>query len=441
MAKIIDRRKNPLNAVELPLPYSCAFTGAYYAGLVMENCGIVTHCSPGCNFSLYISGTGASARFSRNHNLVSTMLNEKNVIMGGDEILYKTLVEFAEKKPSDFQLLIAGCAPSITGDDIKESAERAFKKTGIPVVAVNAGGFKGTTIDGYNYALNAFAESRFLDMKEKEEKTVNLLGIIPVHDIFWKGNIEEINRLLQKIGIRVNITFIGDRLRFQDFINMTSAKMNVIVSDSIGYEAAQILQRRFDMEYVSSLEGYPIGTVATKKFLRSVAEKMGVNSRIVDSVVEEEEKQFRMALSDYEGAVKDVISRHRYFLFADSYYALGIFNFLTGEMGMTPAGIGVSSSTDSTFEILRSMCERFNVDPFIAIDPDNADLKNIAEQSNPTFLIGRGEDFHLANLLGIPFLGIAPTHIHRINTSSMPLIGYRGALHLIDEMFREIARA
>ncbi len=440
MSGIIDRRSNPLDAVELPFGYSCAFTGAFLAGLVMKGCGIVTHCSPGCNFSLYISGAGASGRFSRNVPLASTMISEKEVILGGEEALYKTLVQFFEKRPSDFQMLIGGCSPSVTGDDIKAAGERAYKKTNTPVICVNAGGFSGNTVDGYNRALCAIAAHKIAQKKEVKEKTVNLLGVIPVHDLFWKGNLAEIARVLKSAGIGINSYFVGDGMTLNDIGNLSSAALNVVVSDSVGEESAKILNERFGTPYLVCDEGYPVGRNATSKLLSRVCEGLGIGERKIRRTIAFEEDAFGKAVSDYEGAVNEMVSKHRYFLFSDSFYTLGIFKYLTGELGMIPAAVAVTSSTSSTLDTLKSLCARFNVDPFIAIDPDNNDLDEIARETNPTVMIGRGEDFHLARRHNIPLVGISPTHLNRINTSSMPITGYRGALALIDEIYKEISR-
>lgn len=441
MSGIIDRRKNPLNAVELPFGYSCAFTGAFFAGIAMKGCGVVTHCSPGCNFALYVSGTGASAKFSRQVPQVSTMISEKDVIFGAEELLYNTLVNFAQVRPSDFQLLIAGCSPGVTGDDIKEAGERAYRKTKIPVVAVNAGGFAGNTVDGYNRALCAMAEHPALEEKAVKKNSVNLIGVIPVHDLFWKGNIDETARILGRAGVEVNSVFVGDGARFDDIKNLPSAELNVVVSDSVGFDAVTVLRERFGTPFTVCGEGYPAGTSAVSGFLTKVCDKLGISEKTVRSVIDDEEKKFYSSISDYEGAVNDIISRHRYFLFSDSYYALGLFAFLTGELGMIPSAVAVSSSTPSTLETLEILCERFNVSPFLAIDPDNADLEKIAEETNPTIMIGRGEDFHLTRRYNIPLVGISPTHLHRINSCAIPMIGYKGGLAVIDEIFRETVRA
>ena len=440
MSGIIDRRTNPVNAVELPFGYSCAFTGAYFAGLVMKGCGVVTHCSPGCNFALYVSGAGASAKFSRQVSQVSTMISEKDVIFGAEELLYNTLVNFAQVRPSDFQLLIAGCAPAVTGDDIKEAGERAYKKTKIPVVSVNAGGFAGNTVDGYNRALCAMAEHPALEGKAVRKNTVNLVGVIPVHDLFWKGNIDEMARILRRVGVEVNSVFVGDGTCFDDIKHLPSAQLNVVLSDSVGVDAVTVLRERFATPFIVCDEGYPVGTSATSGFLLKVCGELGISEKTVRAVVDDEEKKFHSAISDYEGAVNDVVSRHRYFLFSDSYYGLGLFSFLTGEMGMIPAAVSVSSSTPSTLETLKTLCGRFNVDPFLAIDPDNADLERIAGETNPSIIIGRGEDFHLARRYKIPLVGISPTHLHRINSCASPMLGYRGGLAVIDEIFRETVR-
>ena len=49
----------------------------------------------------------------------------------------------------------------------------------------------------------------------RDEKLVNIFGIVPYHDPFWSGNLEEIKRILEKIGLKVN-TFFTDHQGMED---------------------------------------------------------------------------------------------------------------------------------------------------------------------------------------------------------------------------------
>jgi nitrogenase molybdenum-iron protein beta chain len=76
---------------------------------------------------------------------------------------------------------------------------------------------------------------------EKKPNTVNILGIVPAQDVFWKGNLKEIKRLLEKLGLQVN-TLFGEGETLEDIRNAGGASLNIVVSDVFGIEAA----RRFE---------------------------------------------------------------------------------------------------------------------------------------------------------------------------------------------------
>jgi len=438
MRRIIDRRTNRQALSELPYGYSCSFCGAFLAGAVMKGCGIITHCSPGCNFSLNITQLGASGRFSKPVNFASTLLTEKDVIFGGGGSLYDSLLRFADNFDIDFEMVIAGCSAETIGDNISEVSSRAFGKTGKPVLTVNAGGYKGNTVDGYNMALKSIAEQLITDGMPRVDKSVNLIGIIPVHDLFWRGNINEMTRLIQSIGVTVNSVLVGEGMTLADIRRMPSASLNVVVSDSVGIQAAGVISERFGMETVICDEGYPVGMVSSSKWLERVGKALNVSDDIIKSAIVSETNSVLGSVANYISALNDVILKQRYFILADSFYALGIFSYLTGELGMTPEVIAVSTCTDGTLEKIEELCDRFSVNPVIAIDPDNNDVEKLLDETDPTFFIGRGEDIQIARKKGVPLLGLTPTNLRRIQSYPLPLTGFNGGLVILDEIFREV---
>lgn len=46
----------------------------------------------------------------------------------------------------------------------------------------------------------------------KDDKLVNIFGIIPYHDPFWSGALEEIDRILSALGLKVNTFFTKHRV-------------------------------------------------------------------------------------------------------------------------------------------------------------------------------------------------------------------------------------
>lgn len=46
----------------------------------------------------------------------------------------------------------------------------------------------------------------------KDDKLVNIFGIIPYHDPFWSGALEEIDRILSALGLKVNTSLQSIRV-------------------------------------------------------------------------------------------------------------------------------------------------------------------------------------------------------------------------------------
>jgi nitrogenase molybdenum-iron protein beta chain len=94
--------------------------------------------------------------------------------------------------------------------------------------------------------------------------------------VFWKGNLREIKRVIERLGVKVN-TFFGEGETLDDLRNSGNAALNVVVSDVFGVDAAKAFEASHGIPYIST--PFPIGAVATEKFLREASAALGIDAR------------------------------------------------------------------------------------------------------------------------------------------------------------------
>ena len=127
------------------------------------------------------------------------------------------------------------------------------------VIYAQTAGFKGSSYVGYEILLDAFIDQLVEEKPRKEG--VNIFGIVPSQDVFWEGNLVEIERILNSIGLEVNTLFNGKKIE-----DLSSAALNIVLSPWVGIKAAEKLKDRFGTPYI--INPLPIGVIETNSFLK-----------------------------------------------------------------------------------------------------------------------------------------------------------------------------
>lgn len=169
--------------------WPCGLTGAAACLSGLQKIAVVIHGSEGCYFypatTLHVP-------------LYCTSLTDQDIILGTDEALIRT-IDGIEKKYRDVYV-ICSCVPSITGEDVRATLESRYgDDAGIHVL--DSPGFSGEYEKGYLAALSS------LNLRESGEMNtcINIDGI-SLMDPFWRGNLQEVERMIRLAGAGVGVT-------------------------------------------------------------------------------------------------------------------------------------------------------------------------------------------------------------------------------------------
>ncbi len=72
-----------------------------------------------------------------------------------------------------------------------------------------------------------------------EKGLVNVLGIIPNQDVFWRGNLREIQRVLERLGLKANVLFGHDEFGLDVWRRIPSAELTIVLSPWVGITPAE----------------------------------------------------------------------------------------------------------------------------------------------------------------------------------------------------------
>ncbi|EKQ58125.1 MULTISPECIES: nitrogenase component 1 [unclassified Clostridium] len=417
------------NYVENPRSL-CALNGALGVFSALGKTIPILHAGPGCGLQATIGvksgyvggGTGCP----------SSNMFEKEVVFGGINRLRETIEGTLEVMEGDLYAVLTGCTSGIIGDDVENLVDE-FKRKDIPIAYIETSGFKGDSYFGYEVSLTEIVKQFVTKSTEKDDKTVNIFGIVPTQDITWKGNIEEITRILKKLGLKVN-TFFTENQGINNIKASSKASLNIVFSPWLLKELSQIYKDEFNID-TFRYEGLPIGPTATSDFIRRLAKHISIDKELVESVIKEEEDY---VFSYYE-YINAMIKTYRFVVVGDANVVLGLNRFLVNDYGQIPL---ISIITDDVSSEDRKVIENelnnleFARKPKIIFENDKWKISEIirAEQDEATLILGSSFEKEIGIELGIETVTVS-------NPSTESLIlnkgyaGYRGCLTFLEDLY------
>jgi nitrogenase molybdenum-iron protein beta chain len=424
----------------------CAI-GAMQTVVAIPRAMPVLHSGPGC-------GTMVAGFFERSGGYLGgstapcTNFSETETVFGGTKKLEKLIRQSEKILDSDLQVILPGCASAIIGDDIEEVARR-FVSEGKPVVFANVPGFKYSNYEAHSIVVNAIIDQytvHFENGTRKNPKQVNLFATLPYQDQFWKGNLEELGRLLEGIGLEVQMLFGPRSGGVTEWRNIPQANFNILVSPWAGTEIVEHLKEKYDQEYFR-FPCLPVGGNESTRFLRGVLAFANDHGAELDAAAAErfisaEERVFYEEIDNLAAFLLEFrygLPRYVHILH-DASYVLGMSEFLLHETGLIPKEQYITDNTPQAYQAeIRALAGEISAKKEIPVyfyaDAGRAQehLRSLNHEGRG-LVIGSGWDKDLANEKGCDFLSAALPGPYRMALTT-GYAGYRGGLRLVEDIY------
>ncbi len=405
-------------------------------GAIDKVCPIY-HSGPGCCMQTTAADQGQSGHksscFVSSVSIPSSNMLEKEVVFGGAKKLKTTIQGAIDIIDADAYFVLTGCTAGIIGDDIV-SVTNEFVDQGYPVYPIETPGFAGDSNLGYEIIWNTLIDQVIKKDVKKDEKLVNIFGIVPYHDPFWSGSLEEIDRILSKLGLKVN-TFFTKHQNIEDIKNCSAAALNIIVNPWLFKGPAKKFEDKFGVKSIR-IPGLFVGATDTTAFVRAVAEALGLDQTIVEKVIAEEEDY----VYRYLGQAIGVVSWKRFAVVADANNAVGFTRYLANDYSFTPVLVIISEpifrQEDKERIISKIQDLEYATPPKVLFLTDQYEInKAIREEENEiTLLVGSSNEREIALEKDIQFiLGAFPMNERLIFNRTYA--GYRGSLTFTEDIY------
>jgi nitrogenase molybdenum-iron protein beta chain len=433
--------------------YTCAQGGAAATVTALPGGIPILHSPSGCAGNFAWSQNGGSGLqvggYCGTLAMPSSNVQERDVVFGGDSRLREQVENTLKVMDGKIYAVLTSCVTEIIGDDIKTIVSE-FKNQGIPIIGAETGGFKGNSYRGYDLVL----QSLFRDFLEKgvarKKKRVNLWGIIPSYDPFWRGNLEEVRRLLELLGLEVNSFFLADDT-IEGIRKAGSASLNIVISHTYGLEAAALFEEIHGTPYISL--PLPIGASATESFLRAVGKSTKVASDLTEAVISDEKMRYFRYLEPLTDCFTDLDLQRYAVVVGDANNATALTKFLADDLGWLPelavcTDVLQDKEQDRLKEQLKHLESRYPVTLVFETDSSQVRghlLKKWPVDGNgkyqnvfgPAFVLGSSLDREFALDIGAPHLSVSFPVANRA-ILDRGYTGFRGGLRLIEDLLGTI---
>jgi nitrogenase molybdenum-iron protein beta chain len=424
--------------------YACAL-GAMQSAAAIRRVIPITHCGPGCATKQYRSLTFTNGHQGGAYAAPSTNASQREVIFGGGERLGELIESTLGVLDADLFVVVTGCIPDLVGDDVG-SVVRDFQRRDVPIVYAETGGFRGNNFVGHEVVTRAIID-QFVGTASgvSEHGLVNLWSLLPYQNTFWRGDLTEIKRVLEGIGLRVNTLFGPASSGITEWQSIPRAQFNLVLSPWLGLATARHLEEKYGQPFLH-IPAIPIGAKQTGEFLRQVAAFAGLAQEDVDAFISSEEEtyyEYIQGFADFYAQSRQSLPS-RTAVVGDAAYVLAITKFLVRQLGLIPARqIITDDPPEEHRESIRAAFRAIDhdVSADVSFTEDGYVVQELLRETDfgnkRPLLLATGWERATARELKGYLIEIGSPATGEV-VLSRANVGYRGALALIERIYSTI---
>jgi nitrogenase molybdenum-iron protein beta chain len=376
-------------------------------------------------------------------SIPTSAITETEIVFGGNDRLREEIGATLELIDGQLYVVATGCMTEMIGDDTR-GVTADFAADGKPVIAVSTPSFKGDSYAGYEIALNGIFNDYLRHTEKKNAKLVNIFGIVPAYDPFFRGDLEEMARLIRSLGLEANTFFTPDQT-FENVKSASSAALNIVFSRVWGTSFAEEFEKTHGTPFWTT--ELPIGPEATDEFLLRLAERVKVPKQRAKNLIERENNIYY----GYFERTADVFCDSDFKSYAvtvtNSNYAIPVARYAHAELGWAVLDSFVTDQLrEGQKNALRDAYAESGLPGDLLFETDTSRIAAAMTQRHPQnrgeryfnghdplFILGSSLEKATALKRGANQLSISFPAFNRMIVDR-GYAGYRGGLHLFEDI-------
>ena len=438
------KKKKP--SVISDVRYACA-VGATNTVVAIKGAVPIANCSPGCQLKttamLTFENGFQGSIAAGGGNMPSANSTENDVVFGGIKTLDELIKSTLKIYEGDLFVVLTGCVGELIGDNVPDLVSN-YQRAGYPIVYANTAGFKGNNLYGHEVVVDAIIDQFVGDYQgEKKKGLINLWFETPYYNHNWRGDYQELARILRGAGFEVNVLFGAENPGVEAWKRIPQAQFNLVVSPWVGIKNAEHLQKKYNQPYLHIPE-IPVGEEATAKFIRQVVEYAGIDKAQSEQFIRQEADIYYYYLEHFSEFFAEYWygMPSEFVVTADAAYALAYSKFLADQIGLIPKKVIITDNTPEKYRPAITEYFKNNISEGVSIDVEFEEdgylvekkIESVEFTSGKPLTLGSSWELTLADKKGALFFEVATPSSETlvINRSH---IGYRGALQFLERIY------
>jgi nitrogenase molybdenum-iron protein beta chain len=429
---------------------ACQPLGAVFCAAGFANTLSFVHGSQGCA-AYYRSHL--ARHFKEPSSAVSSNMTEDAAVFGGLKNMIEGLRNSYTLYKPEVIAVSTTCMAEVIGDDLQAFIGRAKQDGSVPadfdIPYAHTPAFQGSHVDGYDNMLEGILKHFWDGATPAADGTLN---IVPGFDGFCVGNIRELKRMLDVMGVAYRIVCDpsdaydspcdGVFRMYPGGTSVAETKAAINARATIGmqeYCSKRSLALFKDKGQDTAALNYPLGVGATDEFLMKVSELTG---KPVPEALTVERGRLVDAMTDSAS----YIHGKTFSVFGDPDFCLGMVRYLM-ELGAEPLHV---LATNGSKAWAKKVKKRLESSPFGArgqVWPgkDLWHMRSLLFTERSDFIVGSSYGKYLERDIGIPLIRLSFPIFDRHHHHRFPIWGYQGAIRvlvqILDKIFDEMDRA
>lgn len=410
-------------------------TGSVEAAAGIRRVLIYSAAAAGCNITARMIRNSQSVDASY-AKVMSWGLTETDVVYGGlDKCLQSLETELDRKKDAyDLVLIVAGDASSLIGDDIQAAAASLEARYGLPALALDAPGFKGSWVDGADLLYTEVVKKLGRNDVQPQEKMVNLIGTHLSGSKNWKNDLEEIKRLLAELGLTVNCVLTNDT-PVKAIENFFQAQASIYMT----FEELPLFKRLCQdrgMRIVAQDLVPPYGCGSTENWLYALADEFGLYRKKAEEILRKDyQRVARIFRGNYNSSwVFEGISGRSAAILAPVTFGTALANLLFYDFNIYPRVVALYHTSEEALKIAQSHLSE-ELSCTVLSNPNRREVAELVTEMDVDFVFGMLSDRQLFESLGRSHCSMAgPYFFNNFIFIPWPYTGIRGMLYVASEL-------
>lgn len=413
------------------------FTGALMAVEGISDARAILHGPGGCRICHMILSRKSFPRlevrgmsdynipyFFGQPRLPCTYVEETNYINGAYELVVDAL-PYVKSRGDNMITIINSPGAALIGDD----HDKAIAEAGITDKAfyIEESLVSVPLSQGYDHTMASVIE--WLSPKRKEElsNSVNILGMSTL-DKDWNNSVREIKKSIELMGLEP-ICVPGAGCSVSDLKRSVNASFNIVVSPEFGLETAKFYEKEYNIPYIMSPSGAPVGFDSTETWIKAISKMTSADpTRALERIKRYKKGVFNSLMGSRFKTIK--MRGSSFSICGEASIIYPLTKWLYDYLSIVPVGVVADPGSYQP-------CVDALKDFLSSIGRSSAWGKEPGEWSD--FVFSDGNSSALAERAGHCGKGVdigLPT-IEYLSMIPRPIYGAKGAMYLLDEIMKD----